>query len=427
MTRSSSSIVALLAVLHALAACGSKGGGAAVPDGAAPGIAVQKSALPRDTAPAVPAADAAALAAGNQAFAVDVYQQLRTQPGNLVFSPTSLSLALAMLYNGAANGTAAEMASALHFTLPLPGLDAAFDAMDLALTTPPTDATAFQLSIANSLWTQKGFAVEQPFLDALATSFGAGVNTADFQSAPDSARADINGWVSDQTKGEIPTLFRPGSIDAATRLVLVDAVYFHGDWQSPFAPHSPNGTFHTAAGDVTVPMMTGPESVQLWSGTGWNAAALPYKGGSTKMVLVVPDAGTFDAFEQGLTSDQLTGILTAQADVGPLSMPRFKFSFGSKLNQVLAALGMADAFTDAADFSGIDGRRDLAVQAVVHQADIGVDEQGTTAAAATGISVGVTGIPQHSLRVDRPFLFFVVHQPTGAILFAGRLLDPTAS
>jgi serpin B len=425
MTQSRLSVLALFAFAPALA-CGSGGAGGAAPDGAAPVGAVQKSTLPRDTAPSVPAADAAQLAAGNQAFAVDVYRQLRTQPGNLIFSPTSLSVALAMLYNGAANGTAAEMASALHFTLPLPGLNAAFDAMDLALTTPPADATAFQLSIANSLWAQKGFVLEQPFLDALATSFGAGVNMTDFLNAPETARADINGWVSDQTHGGIPMLFDQGSIDAGTRLVLVDAVYFHGDWQSPFAPHSPNGTFHAAAGDVTVPIMTGPD-VQLWSGAGWNAAALPYKGGTTQMVLVVPDAGNFDTFEQGLTSDQLTAILAGQGNVGPLSMPRFKFGFGAKLNQVLATLGMPDAFTSAADFSGIDGQRDLAVQAVVHQADIAVDEQGTTASAATGISVGVTGVPQHSLRVDRPFLFFIVHQPTGAILFAGRVLDPTAS
>jgi serpin B len=426
MTQSRRNIFACVALTSTLVACGSGSGGGGAPS-PSPGVASQKSGLDRNTAPSVPAADATELAAGNRAFAVAAYQQLRAQPGNLVFSPASISLALAMLYNGAASGTATQMASALDFTLPLERLDTAFDAMDLALTAPASAVGGFQLTIANSLWTQQGFTVEKPFLDALEMNFGAGVNTVDFVSSPETARGEINGWVSQQTLGAIPMLFPADSITDATRLVLVDAVYFHGDWTMPFAPNSPNGTFHAPNGDVTVPMMTGPDNVSLWNGTGWSAAGLGYQGGSTEMVLVVPDAGSFDAFEQGLTSDQLNAILTANRDFGVLSMPKFKFHFGQDLNATLAALGMPDAFTSAADFSGIDGQRDLAIQSVFHQADIAVDEQGTTADAATGIIVGVTGLPQHSLAINRPFLFFIVDDPTGAILFAGRVLDPSAS
>ncbi|HVT06710.1 MAG TPA: serpin family protein [Polyangia bacterium] len=394
----------------------------AAPAGA---VAVQKSALARDMAPSVPAADAAELAGDDQAFAVDLFQALRTDPGNLIYSPTSLSLALAMLYNGAANGTAAEMADAVHFSLPVPRLNAAFDAMDLALTAPATGSGAFQLSIANSLWTQRGFAVQGPFLDALAVSYGAGVNDVDFQKDPEGARADINQWVSDATRGEIPDLFPPRSIDASTVLVLADAVFFHGDWQTPFPAHSADGTFHAPAGDVTVPMMVGDGNAQIAKGTGWSAATLAYAGGTTDMVVVVPDAGTFDAFEQALTSEQLAAILNATNSSGAVTMPKFKFSYQKTLNQTLAALGMPAAFTGAADFSGIDGATDLIVQTVVHQADIAVDEQGTTAAAATGIGVGRLSI-QEQLVVDRPFLFFIVNPSTGAILFAGRVVDPTA-
>ena len=421
MLRSPSSFLAAAALASTFAACG-KGGGTPAGD-----VAVQKSTLTRDTAPAVPTGDAAQLAADNQGFAVDLYQQLRAQPGNLVYSPASISLALAMLYNGAANGTAAQMAAALHFSLPVPRLNAAFDAMDLALAAAPSDAGGFQLSVANSLWAQQGFQIQRPFLDALAVSYGAGVNTVDFEAAPETARVQINDWVSDQTQGEIPMLFDSGSIDTGTRLVLVDAVYFHGDWATPFDPNSKNGTFHAPSGDVSVPMMSGPESVELWSGTGWNAAALPYQGGTTEMVLVVPDAGTLDAFEQALTADRLTAILTASRGSGSLGMPKFKFAFDRRLNDVLQALGMQDAFSDVADFSGIDGRTDLEVGQVVHQADIAVDEQGTTAAAATGITLRSLGLPSQSLSVDRPFLFFIVHNPTGAILFAGRVVDPSAS
>jgi serpin B len=403
-----------------LAACGKGGGGSN-------DVAVQRSALPRDTAPSVPAGDATQLAADDQAFAVDLYQALRTQPGNLIVSPTSVSLALAMLYNGAAGGTATEIATALHFTLPVDRLNAAFDAMDLSLTTPPAaaDASAFQLSIANSIWTQRGFTVQPPFLDALATSYGAGVNTADFEANPEGARSDINQWVSDKTQAEIPMLFPAGSIDSSTRLVLADAVYFHGDWVTPFDPDSPTGTFHAPGGDVTATVMLSDNNAQVSSGPGWNAATLAYKGGTTRMVLVVPDSGTFDAFEQGLTSDQLHGILTATTSTSGLSLPKFKFRTAETLNGVLAALGMPGAFTTSADFSGVDGRQDLQIQMVVHQADIAVDEKGTTAAAATGASLKLTSLPLR-LVIDRPFLFYIVHQPTGAILFTGRVLDPTA-
>jgi serpin B len=410
-----------------LSACG--GSGAPTP------VGVEQSTQSRATAPSVPAADATLLASDNQAFAVDLYQKLRGQAGpddNLVFSPVSISLALAMLYDGAETETASQMASTLHFTLPVDRLNAAFDALDLALTTPPSggDAGMFQLSLANSTWIQQGFPILPAYLDTLAESYGAGINTVDFETAPEDARSAINGWVASQTQDQIPTLFPAGSITAATRLVLANAVYFHGDWATPFEPNSPNATFHAASGDVSVPMMSGQEgNATVWSGTGWTAAALPYVGDTTSMVLVVPDAGTFDSFEAGLTADSLAAMVVASGvtSFATVSMPRFKFSLATSLNDTLAALGMPDAFDEAtADFSGIDGDRDLSVQAVVHRADIAVDEKGTTAAAATGISV-IAAIATTPLIVDRPFLFFILHQPTGALLFAGRVVDPTAT
>jgi serpin B len=410
----------LLSLVGLLAACGKAGPATPV------GVSLQQSTLARNLAPSVPPTDATELATDDQAFAVDLYQQLRTQSGNLVLSPTSISVALAMLYDGAANGTATEMAEALHFTLPLDRLNAAFDAMDLALTAPPADsnAGAFQLSLANSTWTQQGFPILPSYLDALAVSYGSGVDTVDFAAAPETARAAINSWVSDQTEGEIPTLFPMGSIKANTVLVLADAVYFHGDWASPFLANSAPGTFHALSGDVSVPIMTGGGAT-LWSGTGWSAAALPYLGETVSMVVVVPDAGTFDSFEQGLTADELTAILAApSSNGGEVSMPRFKFSLATSLNDTLSALGMPDAFGPAADFSGIDGATDLSVGVVVHQADIAVDEKGTTAAAATGIGV-MDSVALQTLAIDQPFLFFIIHQPTGAILFEGRVVDPS--
>lgn len=422
MRRSQLSAAVLAAAL--LPACGSSGTSAPV--------GVEQSTQARITNPSVPAGDATELAADNQAFAVDLYQQLRSGAGaadNLVFSPVSISVALAMLYNGAETDTATQIATALHFTLPADRLNAAFDALDLALTAAPSggDAGTFQLSLANSTWAQAGFLFVPSYLDVLAESYGAGIHTVDFAVAPDDARNAINGWVASETQNQIPALFPPGSINDLTRLVLANAVYFHGDWAVPFGGNSPNGTFHAPSGDVSVPMMKGEGTATLWSGTGWNAASLPYKGGAVSMVLVVPDAGTFDAFESALTTDSLAAILAnAQQMGGDLFMPRFKFSTAKSLSDTLTALGMSDAFDPAtADLSGIDGAKDLYVQAVVHQADIAVDEKGTTAAAATGVVVGTTSVALNSLSVDRPFLFFIVHRPTGALLFAGRVVDPS--
>jgi serpin B len=248
----------------------------------------------------------------------------------------------------------------------------------------------------------------------------------DFAAASEAARQAINGWVSDRTEDQIPELFPENSIDGSTRLVLANAVFFHGDWKVPFRKDSPNATFHALTGDVTVPTMHGNTNAGIWSGAGWNAAALDYVGDSTSMIVVMPDAGTFEAFEAALTADSLAAILAGARPSGgaDLTLPRFKFGTAVGLNDTLSALGMPGAFSDGADFSGIDGRRDLSVQSVVHKAIIAVDEKGTTAAAATGVSVGVTSVPP-SLVVDRPFLFFIRHNPTGAILFQGRVVDPS--
>jgi len=389
-----------------------------------------RSAKVRSSAPAVSAEDAAALAADNLAFAVDMHHQLRaTQDGNFIFSQTSISTALAMLYAGAGTTTATEMATALHFGLPSDRLHPAFNALDLALTTPPTgaDAAAFRLAVANSLWVQDGFPVLPSYLDTLAENYGAGLFVEDFVANADGARDRINGWVSDRTEAQIPELFPKGSINALTRLVLTNAVFFHGDWKTPFRHDATTGAvFHGLTADVTVPTMHGAHNAALWTGTGFTAAALDYVGDTTSMILIVPDAGTFDAFETGLTASGLGAILAGAQPSGAadLIMPRFKFETAVGLNDALSALGMPQAFSNGADFSGIDGSRDLVVQRVIHDAIIAVDEKGTTAAAATGISVGTTSLPP-TLVVDRPFLFFIRHNPTGAILFQGRVVDPS--
>ena len=383
----------------------------------------------RVTAPVVSSDDAATFANDNLAFSLDLYLALRPRnSGNFVFSQTSISTALAMLYAGASSSTAAQMSDTLHFTLPAARLHAAFNALDLALTTPPPGSSpaAFRVQIANSIWIQNGFTVLPAYLDTLAENYGSGLFEEDFSNAPEPARNAINQWVADRTEGQIPSLFPQGSIDTLTRLVLANAVFFHGDWKVPFMKDSPDRVFHALTGDVSVPTMHGSSNAGIWSGTGWNAAAIDYVGDAAAMIIVVPDAGTFTAFEAGLTVESLSAILAGAPPSGgaDLYMPRFKFSTDVGLNDILSALGMPEAFGDQADFSGIDGARDLRVQAIVHKAIIAVDEKGTTASAATGVSVGVASLPP-TLVVDRPFLFFVRHKSTGAILFQGRVVDPS--
>jgi serpin B len=425
LVRSSSRSLALAAALT-LAACngGSPGGGSTTE---------ARSDKVRITSPVVSTDDTKTLASDNRAFAWDLYQKVSATQDNLVFSPASISIALAMAYGGAAGTTASQMATTLHFSLPTERLHPAFDALDLALESPPAstvDAGAFRLSLANAIWGQQGFAILPSYLDLLAENYGAGLQLVDFaQNNGETARLTINQWVSDKTAAKIPNLIPSGALDPNTRLVLTNAVYFKADWQSPFAPNSHDGTFTTATGPIQVPIMVaGSESsVPSWSGAGYHAAALPYQGGTTSMVLIVPDAGTFSAFEAALTAPGLDTILTA-APTGRaiVSMPRFKFMTSVPLGAVLKDLGMTDAFSAAADLSGIDGAHDLLIQDVLHQAIIAVDEKGTEAAAATAVIVGTTSVAVgEQLNVDRPFLFAIRDDATGAIVFLGRVLDPS--
>ncbi len=405
-------------------------GGSSAPQ--TPGATEVRSSQVRVTAPVVQTGDLATLAADNRHFAWDLYQAVATGSDNLVFSPASISIALGMTYGGAGGATATQMASTLHFSLPPARLHPTFDALDLALEAPPpaSSSGAFQLSLVNAIWGQKGFTFVPAYLDLLAEDYGAGLHLVDFEGATEAARLAINQWVSDATQAQIPMLLAQGVLDASTRLVLTNAVYFHADWQSPFAANSPMGTFNAPTGPVQVPMMSAGSDATFAgaAGTGYELAVLPYKGPGTSMVLIVPDANTFDAFTSGLTFDALETILAGATPTRYfVSMPRFKFQTALGLADVLGKLGMTDAFmAGVADFSGIDGSHDLFISDVIHQATIAVDEKGTTASAATAVGVvtnaAVLGAP---LVVDRPFLFAIRDDATGSILFLGRVLDPS--
>jgi serpin B len=396
-----------------------------------PGQAEARSTSARITTPSLVNGDLATLATDNRHFAWDLYDAVRTSPGNLLFSPVSISIALAMTYGGASNNTAAQMASTLHFSLPPERLHPTFNALDLALEAPPpsgSDPGTYELTLANALWAQNGFPFLAGYLDLLAANYGSGVHLVNF-AVPDAARTEINQWVSDETTGKIPALLSTGDVTTDTVFVLTNAVYFHAAWQYPFAPNSPDAAFQTPSGPMQVPMMTATSTFGGTTGTGYTAVDVPYKGG-TSLFLIVPDAGTFDAFEAALTFAQLDAIITAPSPMSQtsvaLSMPRFAFGSSLRLKDTLSAMGMTDAFTSPpADFSGMDGRTDIFLMDVIHKATISVDENGTLATAATAVIAGDAGGPPLELVVDRPFLFAVLDDATNTILFLGRVLDPS--
>lgn len=395
-----------------------------------------QSDKPRITAPDVPPEDLESLVRGNTAFALDLYHRLReTGGGNLFYSPYSISLALAMTYAGARGETEQAMARTLHFSLPQERLHPAFNALDLALASrgqgaKGKDETGFRLHIANAIWGQQGYPFLREFLDILAQNYSAGLRVVDFAQDPEAARGRINDWVSQQTEGRIQDLVPPGAIDQLTRLVLTNAIYFNAAWAEPFDEKlTAEGPFYLLDGtEVRVPMMHQTTHLGYAEGAGYQAVEIPYDGRELAMVVIVPERGQFEAFEASLDGARLEEILRGLTyrEVN-LTLPRFRVESSFRLAQALAGMGMGVAFApDRADFSGMDGRRDLFISDVLHKAFIAVDEAGTEAAAATAVVIRVTaiGLAPVEVKVDRPFIFLIRDLQTGAVLFAGRVVNP---
>ena len=395
---------------------------------------IASSPLDRDTDPDVSAGDVAALVAGNTAFAFDLLHELTADDGNLFFSPFSISAALAMAYAGASGDTETQMANTLHFDLDEDVLHSAFNSLDLELNSrgdvqPPYEGEGFDLAVVNAAWGQRGYTFLRKYLDVLAVNYGAGLRLLDFKADPDGSRETINDWVSQETNDRILDLLPPGSIDPATRLVLTNAVYFNAPWLDPFDPaQTRTGAFEPLHGNTAyVPMMRQQLQLAYAAWDGGQAVELPYNGNTLSMVLLVPDRGTFEAFEAELDAAQYESIIsTLEWRTVTLQLPRFEASYDASLIEPLAALGMTDPFTGGvADFSGIDGTHDLFISDVVHKAWVSVDEAGTEAAAATAVIMPGGGAPEPpvTLTVDRPFLFVIRDIPTNTILFVGRIVE----
>jgi len=400
---------------------------------------VLQSDKERITSPNVTQSEQALLVEGNSAFAFELYQKLKEKGGNLFYSPYSISLALAMTYAGANGETAQQMADTLQFLLNQKTLHPAFNwlAAELAKRgegAAGKDGKRFRLNIVNAIWGQKDYEFLPAFLDVLAENYGAGLRILDFITETEKSRVAINEWVSNQTEGRIKDLIPQGAISELTRLVLTNAIYFNAAWKYPFDDKvTTNGPFHLLdGGQKIVPMMRQTESFGYTEGEGYQAIELPYDGDELSMVILLPASGNFEAFEKGLETQQVSNIISdLQFTEVALTMPQFKFTSQFSLKDILAEkMGMPIAFSpDDADFSGMTGNSELFISDVVHKAFVAVDEAGTEAAAATAVIVGTTSIPQEppvEVTIDRPFIFLIRDIETSAILFVGRVLNPSA-
>ncbi len=414
------------------------------------------SFLPFSTAQAAPSATERDVVAGNTKFAINLYHQLPPWRATPFFSPHSISTALAMTYGGARGETAKQMAQALQFTLPDHELNPAFAALHQELNLIQSKGQ-IQLSVANSLWPQSGFEFSRDYLDLCRDYYGTDIFPVDYAGHAEDSRQAINRWVEDNTAHKIVDLLAPGSVNGA-RLVLVNAIYFKGKWVNKFeAENTTDEPFYTAPNTpLNTPMMQQTARFGYAEFPDLQVLELPYAGGDLSMVVLLP-GGTLPGHTNGLSTIEeelipanpaYTGGTNAlaqlEAKLTPpnlalwttklpfqkveVILPKFKATSEVSLGDTSGAMGMTDAFDpNKADFSGMDGRKDLYISKVVHKAFVDVNEEGTEAAAATGVIMTLSAaLPTQVpiFRADHPFLFLIRDNHTRSILFLGRMTNP---
>jgi serpin B len=366
---------------------------------------------------------------GNTRFAADLYNKLSTGTGNTFFSPYSISVALGMTWAGAAGTTETAMAATLHFPCGQDRLHACVNALDLQLKAR-ANAAGFVYSCVNQLWGEKTARFESAFLRTVSENYGTGMRLLDFLHQPDPSRIVINTWVSEQTHDRIKDLIPQASIDQDTRLVLTNAIYFKAEWADTFSSEdSRNGYFFRSQNDSTATKLMHREgSYATVQAADYSAIELPYRGGTASMLIVMPAWGKMVAVETSLSPEFITALTASlAANLVGLGLPKFSFTQAFSLKDQLIALGMGTAFSGLADFSGISKEEALCIADVIHKAFVAVDEKGTEAAAATAVIMRPTSIqyPPPAFVVNRPFIFLIRDRASGAVLFMGKVVDPT--
>lgn len=380
-----------------------------------------------------------AIAQSSNAFALDLWRLEARASSNLTMSPASIAAAMAMTWGGARGQTARQMASVMHFSTDVQSTSQTWRGMLCSLTDPHRNVT---LRMANRLFASKTFALDRSFIQWTKQTFAASLESMDFRNAADASRIRINAWVTQQTQGQIANLLGPRAINAQSRLVLVDSVYFRGDWAHSFSRKAtiPEPFFVSRSIKRDIPMMHMRKGFEVAHVDGVRLLNLDYRGGDVSMLIVLPDRiDGLASVESTLSVAWISAWRKAlRHEEVVVSLPRFDIDMRSPLSlgRDLATLGMQDAFDPSkADFSGmakpLDPKDRLVLSNVFHQALVKVDEEGTVAAAATAVIMGLTAsyvpntTPPFLFRADHPFLLFVIDKPTGLILFMGHVNDPS--
>jgi serpin B len=383
-------------------------------------------------------ADTPPFVRSSNAFGIELYRGLDDSPGNLVFSPASVAAALTMTWGGARAQTAEEMRRVLH----LRGTPAeALSASGRLLAELQGRGRGVTFRVANRLFGERTYRFEAPYLEATKAAYGAPLEAVDFRGASERARVTINEWVEAQTQKRIPNLVPSGVLTPDTRLVLVNAIYFLGNWANPFRKEATRpAPFHLSASSrKDVPTMQQTETLGWMQGDGFQALEMPYEGHSFSMLILLPNAvDGLRAVEEKLSVDSLARTVAALVPKKvALSLPRFEMNPGAAiaLSPLLKQMGMRAAFDRVrADFTGIANPEDpadrLFLSEVFHKAFVRTDETGTEAAAATAaLATRAAAMPVERpvpFNADHPFLFLLRDKTTGLLLFMGRVADPTA-
>lgn len=360
-------------------------------------------------------------------FGVDLYKALSEKPGNIFFSPFSISSALAMTYIGADSDTAQQMKNVLHFDLDDETLLNNFSQLITSLNQSNEN---YQLSVANSMWLQEGYPFLKEFVEQIQKYYQSWINYVDFANHKDEAREKINEWIEAKTNNKIRDLIKPDDIDSLTRLVLTNAIYFKGLWLNPFDPSSTRKElFHISKNEEKeVDMMFKNITANYTEDSLVQVLELPYAKNKISMIIVLPkEDKDLSQIEKNISLDLFkkwrSSLKPTEVNV---HIPKFKTECRFNLKQTLMSMGIVDAFTDEADFSKMDGTKMLKIKDVIHQSFIEVYEEGTQAAAATATIVNIKMAPKKPVefRADRPFIFFIYDSTYDLILFMGRLINP---
>ncbi len=390
---------------------------------------MKRFVLPILLAAALPGADSHITPAMN-AFTTASYKQLSPGDANLILSPFNIATALSMALAGARGQTAEEMQSVLYLHYD-PAYDSALGSL-LADLNKAGNTGGNELYTANGLWVQKGLAIQAAFENTLTSNYQAPIRPLDFIANPEAARSQINAWTKDHTKGKSKDLLPAGSLDAHTRLVLTSAIYFYGKWQDPFVTSRTQPAPFTLATGATIEanFMNQTSHFGYAETPSSQILEMRYAGTGIAFDVLLPTTRTgLPDLEKSLTFEHLTGWLGNLATRNvQVSLPKFRAESEFSLRKELSTMGMPTAFSDKADFSGIDPKRGLAISEVVHKAFVDVSEQGTEAAAATGITMRATAMrmPEQVVvfRADHPFIFLIRDTRAGVVLFIGRLINP---